>query len=356
MAIEIQILTKDSEKDYQQLLIETPEAMFNHSLLYRKFLQQSLISAQDYYLLAYDGGDVVAALPLFLKLGPLGGVVNSLPFYGSHGGVIAKPVAGELAISALMVAFNDFCHERNVICSTLIELPSDPNKDFYNGYLFDYCEERIGQITKLPKCGEGTKVEESLLSMIHLMPKRAILRAKKCGFIVGHNGDYLTFKALHALHDENIRSLGGIPKTWLVFEAIREVFKYDQDYRIYTATYDGNIVCALLIFYFKGMVEYFIPVTLQEYRSHQPLSLLIFTAMRDAVVERGATHWNWGGTWLSQKGVYQFKSRWGTTDHPYRYHIRAYRDSSFFQHLSKADLLNGYPYFYTIPFSALDLP
>lgn len=355
MAIEIQILNQHSERDYLQLLNETPAAMFNHSLEFRKFLQQVLIDAQDHYLLAYEAGELIAALPLFLKQGPLGVVVNSLPFYGSHGGILAKPNASNSAKRLLMAAFNDFCYEIDAVCSTLIESPMDSGKEIYNSYSYDYHDERIGQITRLPLQGDYPEVSEKLLNQYHGKTRNMILKGIKSGFVVGNDGSYKTFKALQDIHLENILSLGGVAKSWAVFQAIRGVFQYDRDYRIYTATFDGKIVCALLIFYFRGMVEYFTPATLEAYRSHQPLSLLIFTAMRDAVVERGATHWNWGGTWLSQKGVYKFKSRWGTTDHPYRYHVRAYRDSSFFDQLSKADLLNDYPYFYTVPFSALAL-
>ena len=62
------------------------------------------------------------------------------------------------------------------------------------------------------------------------------------------------------------------------------------------------------------------------YRSEQPLSVLIFRAMQDAIKEKGSKHWNWGGTWKSQHGVYRFKSRWGAHDNKYRYHIKTYQD------------------------------
>ena len=40
-----------------------------------------------------------------------------------------------------------------------------------------------------------------------------------------------------------------------------------------------------------------------QYRSEQPLSSLIFAAMKDCIEERGSEIWNWGGTLA--------KSRWG---------------------------------------------
>ncbi len=354
MPIEIRKLTPESEADYSDLLAEAPAAMFNHSLRYRTFLKAILENAEDHYLLVYEAGELTAALPAFIKHGPLGAVVNSLPFYGSHGGIIAKQSAWEGVKRALLDGFTNLCEKHQAICSTLIESPLATDSQLYVSYPTDYSDERIGQITELPSPGLAAEVEEILLGLYHQKTRNMVRKGMKSGFNVGHDGSELTFKALHVLHDENMKGIGGMAKPWSVFAAINEVFEYDKDYRIYTASNDSDeIVSALLVFYFKGMIEYFAPATLEAYRSQQPLSLLIFTAMRDAVLTRGSTLWNWGGTWLSQDGVYQFKSRWGTTDFPYRYHIMAYRGKSWFSGTSKEDLLNGYPYFFTVPFAAL---
>ena len=42
-------------------------------------------------------------------------------------------------------------------------------------------------------------------------------------------------------------------------------------------------------------------------------SLLIFEVMLDAV-EKNYEYWNCEGTWESQKGVYDFKKKWGAND------------------------------------------
>jgi len=72
--------------------------------------------------------------------------------------------------------------------------------------------------------------------------------------------------------------------------------------------------------------------------------------MCDAASE-GYVWWNWGGTWLSQDGVYRFKSRWGTQDLPYRY-FTIVRNSEILK-ASREELLTAYPGFFTVPFSAL---
>jgi hypothetical protein len=98
------------------------------------------------------------------------------------------------------------------------------------------------------------------------------------------------------------------------------------------------------------VVEYFTPATDVGYRGLQPMSLLVFTAMQDAV-RRGCRWWNWGGTWVTQDGVYRFKKRWGTVDRRYFYHTTVF-DKGILR-CSPEQLLEAYPYFYVVPFTQL---
>ena len=98
------------------------------------------------------------------------------------------------------------------------------------------------------------------------------------------------------------------------------------------------------------MVEYYTPVIINEYRSLQPLSLLITQAMFDAS-NLGFNWWNWGGTWQTQQGVYKFKSRWNTLDFEYNYYVKVNNKDLYF--ISKESLLKEYEGFYVFPFSKL---
>ena len=111
-------------------------------------------------------------------------------------------------------------------------------------------------------------------------------------------------------------------------------------------------VAALLVFFYNGIAEYYMPAIQEEYRAEQPLSGLILAAMKDAVAKR-CRWWNWGGTGLSLDGVYHFKSRWGTQDMNYWYHTKFHVDAAGPKALSKEELLREYPYYFVLPFSAL---
>ncbi len=355
MSIEIKFLGSKEESEYSQLLAGSPAAMFNHSLLYGDFLSRVTVPSERHYLLGYESGELAAALPLFVKDGPAGPVVNSLPFYGSHGGLVAKPTAGMAVKRGLMEAFQDFCIMRGTLSATIIESPFARYADLYLDGQPAYLDERIGQITSLPEpLSSDEDIEGELLELYHQKTRNMVRKGMKSGFSISHSGTNEVMQALYRIHQENILAVGGMPKPWCIFEAIGKLFVYDEHYRIYFAECADGIVSLLLVFYFNQTVEYFTPATLESYRSRQPLSLLIFTAMRDAILERGARYWNWGGTWLDQDGVYLFKSRWGTRDHRYRYYTYVdQKKRELLKAYTQADLLDNYSYFYTLPFKEL---
>ena len=72
--------------------------------------------------------------------------------------------------------------------------------------------------------------------------------------------------------------------------------------------------------------------------------------MLDAI-EHGYKNWNWGGTWLSQEGVYNFKKKWGTSDYPYYYYTKIFNEELLT--LSPDYLVNNYRGFFVLPFSKL---
>ena len=145
-------------------------------------------------------------------------------------------------------------------------------------------------------------------------------------------------------------AIGGLAKEDAFFKVFPKIFEAAKDYNIYVASKHNKRVAALLVFYYKGTVEYFTPVIDHEYRSDQPLALIIYQAMLDAS-QNNAEWWNWGGTWLSQEGVYKFKKKWGAEDKPYYYFTVCKNES--FKTLTKQDLLESYKSFFTIPFGAL---
>lgn len=352
MKTAIEELTTDTEERYDELLCRVPKSLLYHSLRYRNFLRSILGGSKDRYLLAFEDGDLVAAMPAFVKQGPYGAVVNSLPFYGSNGSIIALEGTEQQTKKALLDAFEDMCREEEAVTSTIVGNPFDRDDGLFEDHGAEVLDERIGQFTSLPDQGDSDSVAGQLMASFHVKTRNMIRKGERSGFECGHDGSELTMRQLYLLHKSNMDAIGGLAKPWPVFQAILLHFNYDRDYHVYTARKNGVIVSALLVFFFNKTAEYFTPATHEEYRSEQPLSLLIFIAMKDAA-SKGCCWWNWGGTWLTQDGVYRFKSRWGTKDFGYRYFIKEYKSIDLLRSQKRSALLEAYPYFYVLPFTEL---
>ena len=333
------------EGSYDDFIKRDERTLFFHSNKYRVFLR-SFLNQEDRYLLLTDEKDrILGALPAFVcRNKKHGNVLNSLPFYGSNGGIIEHNNDPE-AKRMIMDAFCRLAEDLDCAASTLIISPFDKSADFYEReFDHDFKGSRIGQITLLkPKASR-----EELMSSFHYKTRNMIRKAEKSGIEIREEYDEYAFNFLAGLHRENMFEMNGIAKGTRFFRCVRETFEPERECRLYTAYLNNGPVASMLLFYFNKTIEYYTPAVRHEFRSMQPLSLLIVEAMKDAA-GLGYKYWNWGGTHLEQESLYRFKTRWAAEDRPYHYFTRVY-DKRLLE-LSKEELLREYPYFYVIPFS-----
>lgn len=358
MRVRVVPLEPGLEEAYERLVLSVPHSFIYSSLVYRDFLRRLLPAARDRYLVAMHGDRPVGVLPAFLQRDAEGrGVLNSLPFYGSNGGVLVDPEAPDApgVWRALLGAFDEVAEGERVAASTLISHPLDESAAVYADCArHDLVDERIGQLSPLPAdAADGAGRAAALMQGFHDNPRRAVRKAEKSGIQVHDADDPALLRVLAELHHENMAAMGGTHKEWPVFQALAGTLRYGRDYRVYGARADGETVAALMVLFYNNTVEYFVPATRAEFRVQQPMSLLIYHAMQEAAA-RGYRWWNWGGTWTTQAGVYQFKSRWGAVDRPYRYFTRVLDPAVLGR--TPAELLAAFRYFFVVPFSALETP
>ncbi len=320
-----------------------------HTFVYSepRFLQlvSEHLGAYCRWIVAHRGEEISGILPYLVKEGPLGPVFNSLAYYGSNGGVI-QAEKDHNSLIAVVDAFYKVAANSNAVSATIISNPLECNNDIYEACAkHDFRDKRIGQFTHLPK-----KVDDLLTQFDDPRP-RNIRRAIREGVSV-RKGAAEALDFLYSTHVDNMRSIGGLAKKREFFDAIPANMQ-GGDWTIFTASLNEKPIAALLLFYFNRTVEYFTPVIIHSHRNTQALALVIYEAMNDAI-HRGFANWNWGGTWLDQGGVYDFKKRWGTSEYPYFYYTKVFkRELSLCQQYY---LLEQYPGFYLIPFAYLSLP
>lgn len=330
----VSLLRPEDEVEYTTFVQTRPEALLYASLRYRSFLADLLECDSQYMIARDEGGNVAGILPMMVREGSFGKVANSLPYFGSHGGVLG----GGSAAIALTDKFNEFADQAAV--SVWIDHPFDRPNALPVGV--NYEDMRISQITPL----EGLDEVEALLRIVDGSARRNIQKAQRDGVTVRVANDRFDF--LEEVHRDNMSAIGGLAKQHAFFEKIPRHFQEDADYRLWLAEHNGKPVAALLLFYFNETVEYFVPATIEKSRNLQPMAAILAAAMVDAA-RRGYRNWNWGGTWPTQDGVRRFKSKWGAIDKEYRYHIRL--NNTEMLSSDPAALRSAYPGFYTIPFS-----
>lgn len=329
----IEKLNNEYVDQYNQFLFSHPSALFNHSIKFKSLLEEYLASESDYYIVLDNDKKIQAVLPLMSSDGNYGTIVNSLPYYGSHGSIIANT---EEAYNKLLELYYSII--QNSAASTYIATPFEEEKEIKH----DLSETRIGQWTLFQN--------ENIIDLFDSSAKRNIKKAQRCGITVAVENDQLDF--LYQTHHQNITSIGGKAKEERFFSLIPKYFTPNEDYNIYIARLNGEKIGALLVFYFKDTVEYFTPAVVEEYKSSQPMPLVILQAMEDAY-QKNYRKWNWGGTWLTQDGVYNFKKKFGAVDKPYKYYINVNNKELF--KLSKETILKEYDNFYVVPFDKLNL-
>ena len=356
MSVEVLQLNDAIEDEYERFLLSVENTLLYTSIRFRNFLQAVLKDVRPIYLVALEYGKIVGALPCFVKYNSVyGNVLNSLPFFGSNGGIIVSPATdhGPAVKLALLDAFEKLSMRESVVASTVITNPLDLDGACYESYgRYTLRDLRVGQVTRLSQCdGNDEGLRNALMKIFHQKTRNSIRKAQKSGIRVLHSDSIQALELLSELHHENFEAIGGTFKPWPIFAAVRDNFIYDRDYRVYIAERNRDAIAALLVFFFNRTAEYFTPATMQSERTYQPMSLLIFEAMQDAA-RRGCVFWNWGGTWDTQVGVYRFKSRFGAEKLTYHYYVREFEPR--LRNLRRETILAEYQYFYVLPFTALN--
>ena len=353
VSTELHIKVVSSKEEYESFLASTENSLFYHSWDYGDLLARHL-EAERIILGAFDDDNLVASFPFLMsKEGAYGRAINSMPYYGSNGGVLVcsdTDADREKEITELLLQRSrEIATENQVGSMTIISNPLRPQSSQVLESVLDMekTDQRIGQITPLPDSIEEDAV---LLSVFDNPRPRNIRKAIKSGIVVEASNNQEDMDFLFEVHKSNIESIGGLSKKKEFFDTVLSVIS-ENDWKIYVAKLDGKPVSALLLFYFGNTMEYFTPATVHDYRNIQPSSLLIFEGMKDGI-EKGYKYFNWGGTWFTQEGVYNFKKKWGAQDFKYEYYTLILNQDIY--KADRATLLGDYYGFYVISFDKLN--
>ena len=220
MTVVTRALGDSDRAAYRSLLDASEDALIYATPEYRDLLS-ACVPGNSHYLGAWSQGALVGVMPVFAtEQTPLGRVVNSLPWYGSHGGCIVDPAHAGAARKALLSAFGDLCAEEPLLSATVVmPLFDDALLQAYSDRLSPrVTDDRIGQVTDLPKAGPGA--HDDLMSRFRYPGQ--VRKSLRQGFCLKRTDQDWAWRFLHQVHDENMRAVGGKAKPWSHFQALRD--------------------------------------------------------------------------------------------------------------------------------------
>ena len=326
------------EKRYSALLLQAAPQPIYTSL---HFLDAIAAYTQSKlcFVTKAEGNRITAALPFCVYEGKFGPIVNSLPFFGSNGGIVSQeknPRISQEIIDRLLI------YSESIDCAavTIIEpLLNREDAEIYRK--FDFKDLRIGLFNEISSHDNIDSITKSFTSRA----RNSIAKAVNNGLevVTSHSDESIDFLA--EVHFENMTSAGRKAKNYNFFTHILNELPSDN-WIILEAKLEGKRIASLLLIYNADFVEYFTPVTLPAFKNLQPMSLLILHGFIFAR-EKRIRYWNWGGTWVDQSGVYQFKTQWNPVETHYAYHTKILNQAIL--DLDPNEVMEAYPYFFVYP-------
>lgn len=304
-------------------------------------------------------GNLVGGLAIAQVDGPLGPVLNSLPYFGSYGDAIIAPQASPQVHQALYEALVEHAHKVDALSLTIITSPfadEAHHAQVEQVLAPDYKDERCCQYVNLPKYNGHAPDEyfDEIFNSVQGRARTAYRKAAKCDFIQGLVESSDEAQTFGNIHRANIEGKGGLFKSADFFQ---NAFSMQQNgiagaELAVARDEQGTIAGGAIFFSFNGIAEYHTVCLNDEHRSSGVLNKLIIDKMVE-YGQNGIRCFNFGGTWASQTGVRKFKESFGAVAVPYWYFTRFFRDASRVKAMAPEEVLDAYPNTYVIPFSEL---
>jgi serine/alanine adding enzyme len=299
--MDVVLLTRDSEEAWQRFVNDSSRATLGHLLGWRNIVQKTYHHT-PYYLMAIDGKAIKGVLPLFLIRSPFFGRFLATAPYLSYGGLI---VDNESAGDALVERSRQLSRELKAKYAEIRGLERVGRglflKEKYCTFLLSL---KVGADV-LWKRFEGGRV------------RTAVRKALRSGLTV-EKGPHLQGNFAEVM-SRHMRDLGTPFHRLRFYQNIAEEFPHHSE--ILMAKYNDRYVGAVLLVSFKDTLYWLHGAGLREYRSLDPISLLVWEAIRSSC-ERGFAHFDFGRSrWDS--GTFFFKRQWRAQPVPlyYEYHL-----------------------------------
>ena len=320
----------------------TPSVLAYHYPLYREMLQHIDIG-ETLYLGAFFGGDLVGVLPGFIKRASVGTVYNSLPYFGPNGGVICGDGCDKVPVHrALLGHVMEFMKaESNPLTASIYTPFLDEDIAIYDECLSNAAVvEKYTQYLTLQDVAWNKKLNYD------------IRKAANAGIVIDTEVNDGRIDALYKIYEDNCRDFNIPTKPNRCIEYLLTNGLRCGHVRVYFALLDDRIIAGLIVLWGGQTTSYYLPCCHNDFRTLQPNSLLIDSAVTDSK-RSGMLYWNWESSPSEESGVYKFKRKWGSQKSRYNVFIKRFATESYLESLGIENIVKHFPYYFAYPFSYL---
>lgn len=321
--------------DYSEIYSGYPRKTIYQSPIYISMIMDVLEAKSRHLICKLHS----SAIPLLYKSTSFGRVYNSLPFFGSCGGIVGNNnFCVELQTQILALRQEISFASLNIISNWYNQVDLNSSSISFN------VMERINTVKEL----EGIEgIKNAALSTYHSKTRNIVRATLKNDFEFCDLSDQ--FEIVTKIYFDEMNLKKRFSKPIGFWEYLIKNRNSKLDYVIYGAKKEGKILGFVLFIYNEelGQVEYFIPGSTPEGRKYNVNYFLIHSAIIEFSKQKFDTI-HFGGSHINQIDLIRFKQRWGSQTYSYKY-FNTY--SKKLEDLSNNFLTEEAPYFYIKPFT-----
>ena len=288
------VINKVKEENWNEFLKKTKNVTVYHTSQWKKVLEESFGYKPYYLFVVDDNGSILGFLPLMkVKSLLLGSRLSCLPL-AHRCGYVGDPTFLEMVLNRAVELYEE------VLSKGTLEV-----RDTMGGHFNKVCNFS----TYVLELSGST--DEVWRKLNRSSVRRAIKKSMRLGVNVEISNSLEDLKSFYELNCQN-KKRKGVPCHPLKF--FKNLFKYMPQYsRLYLAKIDGEIIGGGIMLFFKDTVIYGYGAAKDSMLKYHPYHAFLWRAIEDAIKE-GFRFFDFGRVSTENKGLADFKKRWGTKE------------------------------------------
>ena len=308
---------------------------------------QQTLNDEYYYFTVMDKSGPIAIFPSFLRKTEYGNVLNSLPFFGPNAGLLHS-YNNEQEICELFEFFfseiESFCKRMNCISVSIYEPLFSTDAQYYIKYFKpDFVTRKFTQVTDI-------QVNTTWNDVL----RRNIRKAEKKNIIIKQSDKLEDWNQYYKIYVDGCINRGIPIKEKTFFDGVWNSNLFKENCAVVRYAYlDNEIIGGLLVFLGNNVLSYYAPAVKEEFKSYQPLALLIHKLINE-LASRSYKFWNWESSPGIDSGVYKYKKKWNSIVCNYNIYSKIFLPKEYFKKIKNSvEAIESFKYYYLFPFDKI---